>query len=138
MTNTDKHNLVMELLRHQSAGDFDRMLALMTDDAVFEIPFNQEYMAGKAKIRERMAPSVARMQGLRFFDFVFRDMADPDWLMVEFKGEATVATTGRPYRQMYIALFRFEGDKVALFQEYFSTLELAIACARVEPVAAKA
>lgn len=131
---TSDHDLIPVLLAAQSKGDWDAMFAVMHEDGVFELPFLKQRFEGRVEIERRMAPSIDRMIGLTFSDIEVRDMAEPGWMIAHFKGNATVRPTGRPYRQTYVGIFRAIDGKIVLFQEYFDTLELAIACARVGPV----
>jgi ketosteroid isomerase-like protein len=132
---SDHRRIIERLLAAQSRGDWDGVFEVMHEDAAFELPFQHTRFEGRDEIVARMAPSVARMEGLTFTDVDVREMAEPGWAIVTFKGKATMATTRRPYRQTYIALFHVVRGKVALFREYFDTLELATACAQVAPVA---
>ena len=130
----NNHELIVEVLKRQASGNLKGMLELMTDDVAFELPFFGDRYVGKVEIEARMAPSVARMQGLAFRDFVLRDMAEPGWVLANFKGTARCTTTGRTYNQIYIAVFQVRDGRVALFQEYFDTFQLFQTIGRAELV----
>lgn len=128
-----RQEMIEQLLHAQSRGDWDTMFTIMSDDAIFELAFHKTRFEGREEIVKRMAPSIARMAGLTFSEIEVRDLADPDWAIATFKGTAEVTTTGRPYHQTYIALYRFTDGKVSLFREYFDTIALAVATGMLDP-----
>jgi ketosteroid isomerase-like protein len=127
---------IRRLLEYQGNYDWDGISNLLTDDAVFELPFINERFTGKAQIIERWRPSMERMAGLKFYDIVIKPMADPGWYVATFRNTCTVRSTGAEYDQIYINLFQVKERKIAYFAEYFDTLRLAITLRRVQPVAA--
>lgn len=103
-----------------SAADADAQMAHYTDDAVMEMPFTDPptRVEGKATIRERL---VGAFEVFRFTLTIERitECRDPDELVVEFTGEGTVVTTGKPYANRYIARFGFRDGLICFQREYF-------------------
>jgi ketosteroid isomerase-like protein len=92
-------DLIKRLQTAQSSRDWAAMAAAFDDDAVFELPYIGESFRGRDEIVARMRPSLERMNGLRFFDFDIRPMAEAGCYVAEFKGSAVISTTGLPYDQ---------------------------------------
>jgi ketosteroid isomerase-like protein len=128
-------DLIKRLQTAQSSRDWAAMAAAFDDDAVFELPYIGESFRGRDEIVARMRPSLERMNGLRFFDFDIRPMAEAGCYVAEFKGSAVISTTGLPYDQIYIALFRIRDGRVVQFREYMDPLVLGLALQRVERIA---
>jgi ketosteroid isomerase-like protein len=127
--------LIRRLMDRQAACDWDALRDILADDAVFEMPFINERYAGKEEIIARWRPSLERMNGAHFYDIALRPLADAGWYVGRFRNTCTVSTTGLTYDQDYIAMFQVRDGKVAVFQEFFDTLRLAIALKRVERIA---
>ena len=81
-------------------------------------------MRNRADFDESAAPVLADLENLAFFDIELDPMLDANSVVVRFRGTATAASTGKPYRQTYIVQFTFRGDKVIVYREYFNTAVL--------------
>jgi ketosteroid isomerase-like protein len=135
MTNREEdENLIRRLMDSQSRHDWDEILRLLADDAVFDMPFIAEKYHGKEQILERWRPALERMEGVEFFDLAFSPMAEPGWYVATFRNRCKVKRTGMDYDQMYVSLFHVRNGKVAYFAEYFDTLRLALAQKRVRRI----
>ena len=103
-----------------AAGDADAMLANYTDDMVLELPYSSPPLRfeGKEKVRRFLqgAFKVFRFT-LEIGDDVY-DLVDPDTLVLEYTGQGSVLTTGKPYNNSYISVYRFRGDKICHVREY--------------------
>ena len=130
----EDENLIRRLMEGQGRQDWDEILRLLADDAVFEMPFIAEKYHGKELILERWRPALTRMEGVNFFDLAFSPMAEPGWYIATFRNRCKVKTTGMDYDQMYISLFHVRNRKIAYFAEYFETLRLAVAQRRVRRI----
>jgi ketosteroid isomerase-like protein len=126
---------IRQLMDCQGNYDWDGISNLLTDEAVFEIPFINQRFTGKTLIIERWRPSLERMVGLKFYDIEIKPMAEPGWYIATFRNTCKVRATGAEYDQVYISLFQVKSGKIAYFAEYFDTLRLAITLGRVQPVA---
>jgi ketosteroid isomerase-like protein len=130
----EDENLIRRLMEGQGRQDWDEILRLLADDAVFEMPFIAEKYHGKELILKRWRPALARMEGVNFYDLAFSPMAEPGWYVATFRNRCKVKTTGMDYDQMYISLFHVRNGKIAYFAEYFDTLRLAVARKRVRRI----
>jgi ketosteroid isomerase-like protein len=128
----EDQEIVQRLMDCQSSQDWDGVREALTDDAVFEMPFIHERYSGKEQIIARWRPAHERMDGARFYDLTLRPLAEPGWYVGRFRNTCGVKTTGLTYDQDYIAMFQVRDGKVALFQEFFDTLRLAVALKRVQ------
>jgi limonene-1,2-epoxide hydrolase len=136
MHNDIDEDIIRQLMDCQGKYDWDGISNLLTDDAIFEMPFVNERFVGKKLIIDRWRPSLERMNGVKFYDIIIKPMADIGWYMATFRNTCTVRSTGMEYDQMYINIFHVKDGKIAYFAEYFDTLRLAITLRRVQPVAA--
>jgi ketosteroid isomerase-like protein len=126
--------IIQQLMDYQSAADWEGVRGLLTDDAVFEMPFINEKHAGKEVIIARWSPAVARMEGSKFYGLSLRPLAEPGCYVANFQNTCKMRTTGRIYDQAYIAIIHVRNGRVSHFVEYFDTLRLAIATNRVQAI----
>ena len=63
---------------------------------------------------------LALLEGLTFHDVVVDEMLDPSQVTMRYAGSATMATTGKPFRQTYITQVRVDDGRVTHFREYFN------------------
>lgn len=103
------------------AGDVDGQLARYTDDAVLEMPFADPpvRIEGKPALRSRLEPALA------IFHFTLsvtevHECAEPDTLVLEYTSQGVVTTTGRPYANAYIGVFRFREGLICFQREYYN------------------
>lgn len=105
-----------------SAADADAQLTYYADDAVIEMPFTTPPSRHEGKDTLRAVLSAAfdtfKMQ-LTIDDLI--ECADPDQLVVEYHSDGMVTTTGKPYRNRYIARFRFRDGRIVFQREYFDS-----------------
>ncbi len=103
------------------AADAERQLANYTDDAVLELPFADPpaYLDGKAVILERLS-SAFRVYKMRLTVTEVHQCLDPDELIIEFTSAGQMTTTGKPYANRYIAVFRFRDGKICAQREFFN------------------
>jgi ketosteroid isomerase-like protein len=107
------------------------MLANYTDDLVLELPYASPPLRLESKAK------VLRFLTGAFKVFRFRidigddvyDLADPESLILEYTSEGSVLTTGKPYCNRYIAIYRFRGDKISHVREYVNPAVTAEATA---------
>ncbi len=100
-------------------GDPAALAGLYTDDYVLELPYSDppKRLEGMAEVMEHVAPQLGT--------FVFtlsltdlHDCVDPDLLVAEYTSDGHVSTTGRPYRNTYIALWRFRDGRICGVREF--------------------
>lgn len=108
--------------------DTDRLGALWTPDGVFELPFapyatagNPVQVRGQRAIHDFFVKACAT-KNFSFHDIVLHPMRDPNEVFVEFKGDLDILPTGVRYTDTYCALARADGDRLALWREYFHAI----------------
>lgn len=114
--------------------DIEGVLAAMTQDVVFEMPYaHQENLAtrllGKTAVRATFAEHFDPVTGL-FKEFTFtrveaHSLAGEDAAVAEYSSEGVLAATGAPYENHYVGIFRFDGDLLTLWREYFDSFVIA-------------
>ena len=107
-----------------NTADYGAMASLYTDDYVLELPF-----ADPEPVRAQGLAEVATTLGpmLQTFRFTLslttvHDCLDPDLLVAEYTSEGTVTTTGKPYTNTYIGLYRFRDGRVCGVKEFYNPL----------------
>ncbi|MDG1988718.1 MAG: nuclear transport factor 2 family protein [Acidimicrobiales bacterium] len=90
-----------------------------TPDWVLELPF------ADPPVRLEGGREIGNYLASRLGTFVFtlslttvHECLDPDLLVVEYESDGHVTHTGRPYRNTYIALWRFRDGKVCGVKEF--------------------
>ncbi|MBL78220.1 MAG: nuclear transport factor 2 family protein [Acidimicrobiales bacterium] len=100
-------------------GRHAELAGLYADDYVLELPYSDppKRLEGRREIAEYLGPKLGT--------FVFtlaltevHDCVDPDLLVAEYTSDGHVSTTGKPYRNTYIALWRFRDGKVCGVKEF--------------------
>jgi ketosteroid isomerase-like protein len=112
--------------------DMEAFLGLMHDEIVIEFPYGtsaglKPRLAGRDEIRQGLSGFLASVPSLRFLDVVVHQTADPDQAFAIYRADATVLSTGKPYRQDYVAQLRRRDGKVVYFREWFDPVRLLTA-----------
>ena len=107
--------------------DMDFWWANADEALTLEFPFAPsigmpERVSGMAESRAYLETVVTQLAGLTFRDLVVTPTADPDMVMLEYKGSCP-APNGQ-YNQKYITVMRFRNGKLSLFREYWDTAEV--------------
>ena len=107
-----------------SAKDMDAWAALWAEDAVQEMPFAPEgfprEVRGKPALVRHYSNLPATSGRMVFLDRVERPLLDPDFVLLEYRGEIEILPTGRRYDNTYAGLFGFDRQGlIRLFREYF-------------------
>lgn len=122
-------DVVRELYRRFGGGDVDGALALYGADATLEIvgertdvPYFGRW-SGHAGLREFYA-LVAETTDVQ--EYVPEQWIETASGVIVIGHEAvTVKASGKSYRSPWIAVFRFEGDRIASVREFFDTATMA-------------
>jgi uncharacterized protein len=108
------------------AGDIERWLTLFADDAIVEFPYAPSLgmpaqLIGKPAIAGyfRRTPEVFR--GFVFTDVRTYPTPDPDVVLAEFHGSATLAPSGAAYEQDYIVVLKCRDGKIVDYREYWDS-----------------
>jgi hypothetical protein len=110
---------IASLLR---SGDWAGLAQHWAEDGVMELPYapgGPQVMRGREEIARNNVAGLALFS--RFETPVFTTYAttDPNVFFAEYRSKAVVRATGKPYRNTYVAHFRFREGKVVHWKEYF-------------------
>ena len=101
--------------------DTTAIWSFMADDGVIAFPFTGLRFTDFTSFDATIGPLLAQLQGLRFTDLRFERLADPSAVIAKYNGHATVASTGKSYRQTYITEAHVRDGAVRSYTEYFDT-----------------
>jgi len=107
---------VLALFGTDRAGE---LVNCYTPDWVLELPF------ADPPVRLEGGQEIGAYLASRLDTFVFtlsltavHECLDPDLLVVEYESDGHVSHTGKPYRNTYIALWRFRDGRVSGVKEF--------------------
>ena len=107
---------VVSLYGTDRAGE---LAGCYTEDWVLELPFGDppQCLKGAGEVRDYLAGrSGAFVFTLRLT--AVHECVDPDLLVAEYESDGHVSHNGRPYRNTYIALWRFRDGRVCGVKEF--------------------
>lgn len=115
-----------EKMLHALCGDRRFFWENADPDIALEFPFAASIgMPTRVAGRENVEPYIDQIDtllpGLTFRDVRLMPLADPDTVLLEYRG-ASPAANG--YEQNYITIMRFAQGKLVLYREYWDTTEL--------------
>jgi ketosteroid isomerase-like protein len=130
--------VVERMLSASQAMDVDEIVALMAPDGYLEWPYRPAgvpaRIQGREQIREYLTGAAkAPIRFHEYRDLVVHETTDPEVIIVEYEAHGSVTTTGDPYRQSIIAVYRVRGGQIVALRDYLDPLALAQARASVEP-----
>jgi len=107
--------------------DIERWLELFAEDAVVEFPYANslglpERLEGREAIRGYFAGTPKSFLGLTFRNLRRYITTDPEMVIAEVHGSATIASTGRPYEQDYIMMLKTKEGRISLYREYWDPI----------------
>jgi ketosteroid isomerase-like protein len=118
---TANESTVRRILELISAGSYDDVLGHIHDDLVFELPYGPDFLPDtfdKKTYGEMQTGTFKMFTQFKIEPHVFHRMLDPDALVVEYRSDAIVERTGKPYRNRYIGVFQFRDGKVIAWREF--------------------
>ena len=106
-----------------AAGNADQLLTVWTDDLVLELP----YADPPRRIEGKDAARAYLSQAFEIFHFSLQitavhECVDPDQLVIEYTSKGHITTTGRPYANTYIAVYRFRDGRIWQVKEFHNPL----------------
>ena len=106
-----------------SDADFAALEAICTPDFVAELPYSDppKRLEGFAAYRAAVEPMLEILR-FRLSPTTIHPALDPDLLVAEYPSEGIAKPTGKPYRNVYIGLFRFRDGRVCGLREFFNPL----------------
>jgi uncharacterized protein len=124
-------DLVATLLRHFSAGDFDTVMTLLSDDIEVTLPFQDErtgfwsHVTGQRGVRQLFA-GLAKLFDPHplYLDEVF-PATDGRTVIARYHGDFVARDTAKPYRNTYIAVFEFHDNLIRSWTEFHNPMVLA-------------
>lgn len=107
--------------------DIPAWAELLAEDAVIEFPYapsvgTPERLEGKAAILHYMKDVPTRMPGLTFSNLRIHETLNPDVVLAEVHGEATIAATGKHYAQDYVLWLEAKDGKLVRYREYWNPI----------------
>jgi len=128
MTATSKE-VVNEILRAGRELDIETFTELMAPDGYIEWPYRRPgvpaRLQGRAEIRNhltKVAETLIRFHEYR--DVVLHETTDPEVIIVEYEAHGTVVTTGAPFQQTVIAVFRVRNGQIQSYRDYINPVPL--------------
>jgi ketosteroid isomerase-like protein len=95
--------------------------ALFAGDGVVELPTANARAQGPEQIESFLRKLIGMVPEFRFQDVHFW-IETPDRVFAEYRVDATVAATGKRYKQVYAGLLIAEDGKIKLLREAMDTL----------------
>lgn len=112
-------------------GDADRMLESYHPDVVLELPYGDppgKRIEGKQAVRDYLAAAF-QIFAMELTITEVYPTEDPDVLVLEYESTGSIRTTGVPYANRYVGIYRFRDGQVASVREYYDPRPAAIALA---------
>jgi uncharacterized protein len=102
-------------------ADVAGQLDWMVDDAVLELPYADPpvRLEGKDAIRAHVGPALETFRFQLHITDVY-DCTDPDTLVLEYRSEGRVTTTGKEYRNTYVCVVHFRDGLISHQREYYN------------------
>lgn len=130
MTDEEKRKRNREVVERSFAAvgraDVSGQLHSFTEDVVLELPYADPpvRLEGKDAIRARVGPALEIFRFHLHITGVY-DCTDPDTLVLEYRSEGHVTTTGKEYRNAYIGVVRFRDGLICHQREYYNPVPVA-------------
>ena len=106
-----------------STVDVDKMLDAWVDDLVYEEAFSDppRRIEGKDALRPYFSKAGEVFRMSLEITAVY-ECAEPDLLVLEYVSNGEVLTTGRPYANKYIGVYRFRDGRIWQVKEFHNPL----------------
>lgn len=102
-------------------ADFDTLSEVCTEDFVAELPYSDppRHLESFAAYREAIAPAL-EIYRFRLSLKAIHPGLDPDFLIAEYTSDGIAVPTGKPYRNVYIGLYRFREGRICGLREFYN------------------
>jgi ketosteroid isomerase-like protein len=117
-----------QMMTMLSRGDLDGAFEMWADDGALEMPWfpdpEHRCIAPTSSVRElfrRLNEESFRRLTLTLGTVY--PLLDPDALLAEYTGEATVRANGNTYRNEFVGLFRFRDGQIVVWRAYMDALQ---------------
>jgi ketosteroid isomerase-like protein len=124
--------IVRQMLRAGRERDVETVVRLMAPDGYFEWPYRPPgvpaRVQGRAEIRRFLVQTATPLISIdEHRNLVLHETTDPEVVIVEYDAHGTVVTTGAPFHQTVIAVFRVHDGQIASYRDYINPLPLVAA-----------
>jgi ketosteroid isomerase-like protein len=116
----------VELLTSVGQVDVDALAEHWTDDLVFELPYADPPVVRHGKqavcawLRRALTTFSLRLDVTDVYECPAQHV-----VVAEYTSTGRATTTGKPYKNSYICVFTFRGDKVCRQREFYNPLPAA-------------
>lgn len=136
MTVTSRE-IVDRMLQAGREMDVETLVGLMAPDGYIEWPYRPPgvpaRLRGRAEIHRYLTEAAKAFVRLdEYRDVVVHETVDPEVIIVEYEAHGTVVTTGAPFRQTVIAVFRVHDGQIRSYRDYVNPLPLMEALPLIE------
>jgi len=130
----DRRAVNRALMRRFATAIGDRDWAALADllsaDFLMEMPYGDpvQRLEGREAYLAYVEPALSVMRFRLSLDRI-HDGLDPDQLISEYTSDGVATPTGKPYRNVYIGVFRFRDGRICGLREYWNPMISAAALA---------
>ena len=124
----ERVRIVTEFLDGIGDLDFDSVDRHLAAEAVMVLPFVEALppVQGSTQIVERLRSTVPQMfERMNFTYDEWYDVRNADAVIAEYHSECPQRGGDAIYRNSYIGVFGFDGDKITLYKEYLNPEKMA-------------
>lgn len=123
MTNTERARQMLQLA---GAMRIEELLERLADAAMLELPFAPggmpKTLTGKPAIRDFLLDTRTRFSAFSMSIDSIHETSDAQVVVAEHRSDGVVAANGRPYRNRYVTVYKFDSDgRVVTWREYFDS-----------------
>ncbi|GAA2554507.1 nuclear transport factor 2 family protein [Mycolicibacterium diernhoferi] len=124
---TRRVEIATDFLNSIGSLDFEEVGRHLADDAIMALPFLDDLPAlhGKSAIVDQLRNTIPHL--FRRMDFTFDqwyNIRESDAVIAEYHSEAIMLASDNAYRNSYITVFRFDGDRISLYREYLNPAKM--------------
>lgn len=122
--------IVKESLDGMAGLNFELLEQHLADDAIMVLPFLEVLppIKGKRAIVDQTSATMKQMlERMEFTYDAWYDIRDSNTLIAEYHSEATLKDGRGVYRNQYITIFEFDGDKITLYKEFLNPAKVMAA-----------
>ena len=114
--------LLRRVFDAMGSGDAQALAQLYTEDYTLELPYAEPEpikVEGLANVGAYLGEALNTFKFTLTLGQVY-DLVDPDMLIAEYTSQGEVTTTGAPYANSYIGIWRFRGGQVCGTKEWYN------------------
>ena len=131
-TDTDLRQANVDLVRQYfelwNVLDIDTVETLLHPDVELEVPYAlpgaPQVFTGKRDVAEFLQAAPERLGPLGFHALEIATLEDPNEIVAEYRSDAEVRGTNKPYRNRYITRISVSDGRIRRFKEFSNPLVL--------------